>query len=70
MHISDMVKEIIDFWRSNQDRLADATLGYGGHTKAMLQCLQGTNMYATDVDHEEAVKTKKDLKILALGRIF
>ena len=72
MHISIMVKEIIDFLEINQDRLAlMTTLGYGGHTKAMLQCLQGQgHMYATDVDHEEAARQRKDWKILALGRIF
>ena len=43
-------------------------LGYGGHTKAMLQCLQGQgHMYATDVDHEEAAKTKKRLEDLGFG---
>jgi len=31
----------------------------------MLQCLQGQgHMYATDVDHEEAAKTKKRLEDL------
>ena len=72
MHISIMVKEIIDFLEIKPGQIGfDATLGYGGHTKAMLQCLQGQgHMYATDVDHEEAAKTRKDWKILALGRIF
>ena len=72
MHISIMVKEIIDFLEIKPGQIGfDATLGYGGHTKAMLQCLQGQgHMYATDVDHEEAAKTKKRLEDLALGRIF
>ena len=35
-------------------------LGYGGHTKAMLQCLQGKgHIYATDVDPEESAKDQK-----------
>ena len=59
MHISIMVKEILDFLEIKPGQVGfDATLGYGGHTKAMLQCLQGKgHVYATDVDHEEAAKT-------------
>lgn len=69
MHISIMVKEIIDFLEIKPGQVGfDATLGYGGHTKAMLQCLQGQgHMYATDVDHEEAAKTKKRLEDLGFG---
>jgi 16S rRNA (cytosine1402-N4)-methyltransferase len=69
MHISIMVKEIIDFLEIKPGQIGfDATLGYGGHTKAMLQCLQGQgHMYATDVDHEEAAKTKKRLEDLGFG---
>ena len=68
-HISIMVKEIIDFLEIKPGQIGfDATLGYGGHTKAMLQCLQGQgHMYATDVDHEEAAKTKKRLEDLGFG---
>ena len=40
MHISIMVKEILDFLNIQPGETGfDATLGYGGHTKAMLQCL-------------------------------
>ena len=69
MHISIMVKEILDFLEIKPGQVGfDATLGYGGHTKAMLQCLQGKgHVYATDVDHEEAAKTKKRLKELGFG---
>ena len=39
MHISIMVKEILDFLNIQPGETGfDATLGYGGHTKAMLQC--------------------------------
>ena len=63
MHISIMVKEILDFLEIKPGQVGfDATLGYGGHTKAMLQCLQGEgHMYATDVDPEESAKTRKRL---------
>ena len=46
----------------------DATLGYGGHTKAMLECLRGQgHMYATDVDPEESAKTRKRLAEQGFG---
>ena len=41
MHISIIVKEILDFLNIQPGETGfDATLGYGGHTKAMLECLQ------------------------------
>ena len=48
MHISIMVQEILDFLkiRPGQQGL-DATLGYGGHTKKMLECLQGKGLSTT-----------------------
>ena len=66
MHISIMVKEILDFLKIQPGETGfDATLGYGGHTKAMMECLHGEgHMYATDVDLEESAKTKKRLEIL------
>ena len=42
MHISIMVKEILDFLKIQPGETGfDATLGYGGHTKAMMECLHG-----------------------------
>ena len=69
MHISIMVKEIIDILDIQPGETGfDATLGYGGHTKAMLACLKGEgHMYATDVDPEESAKTKKRLADLGYG---
>ena len=69
MHISIMVKEILDFLQIQPGQIGfDATLGYGGHTKAMLKCLKGQgHIYATDVDHEEAAKTKKRLEEQGFG---
>lgn len=69
MHISIMVKEIIDFLNIQPGETGfDATLGYGGHTKAMLQQLQGKgHMYATDVDPIESTKTKKRLADAGFG---
>ena len=69
MHISIMVKEIIDFLQIKPGQTGfDATLGYGGHTKAMMECLRGQgHMYATDVDPIESAKTKKRLEDAGFG---
>ena len=41
MHISIMVKEILDFLNIQPGQTGlDATLGYGGHTSHMLACLK------------------------------
>ena len=69
MHISIMVDEILEFLqiRPGQTGL-DATLGYGGHTRRMLEQLQGQgHMYATDVDPIESEKTKQRLAEAGFG---
>ena len=70
MHISIMVEEILQFLDIKPGQIGfDATLGYGGHTRAMLERLQGQgHMYATDVDPEESAKTRKRLEDLDLRR--
>lgn len=69
MHISIMVQEILEFLKIQPGEIGfDATLGYGGHTKAMLQCLDGNgHIYATDVDPEESAKTRKRLADQGFG---
>lgn len=69
MHISIMVKEILEFLQIKPGQTGlDATLGYGGHTKAMLQCLQGEgHIYALDVDPIESAKTKARLEKQGFG---
>lgn len=64
MHISIMVKEIIDFLQIKPGQTGlDATLGYGGHTQQMLKCLEHQgHIYALDVDPIESAKTKERLK--------
>jgi 16S rRNA (cytosine1402-N4)-methyltransferase len=69
MHISIMVKEILDFIdiKPGQQGL-DATLGYGGHTKEMLKCLNGKgHIYGLDVDPIESAKTKERLEKQGFG---
>ncbi len=69
MHISIMVDEILEVLKIQPgEQGLDATLGYGGHTKAMLQCLEGQgHMYALDVDPIESVKTEERLKAQGFG---
>lgn len=69
MHISIMVKEILDFLQIQPGQKGlDATLGYGGHTRAMLEQLKGQgHMHGLDVDPIESVKTKKRLADLGYG---
>lgn len=57
MHISICVREILDFLQIKPGQKGlDATLGYGGHTRKMLEALQGQgHMYALDVDPIEIV---------------
>ncbi len=69
MHLSIMVDEILEVLDIQPGQCGlDATLGYGGHTKAMLQKLQGQgHMYALDVDPIEIVKTGKRLEDQGFG---
>ena len=69
MHISIMVDEILEVLQIRPGQVGlDATLGYGGHTRKMLEQLQGQgHMYATDVDPIESEKTKKRLADAGFG---
>ena len=69
MHISIMVKEILDFLQIQPGQIGmDATLGYGGHTLEMMKKLNGQgHMYALDVDPIESKKTIQRLKDLGYG---
>ncbi|BAK99757.1 S-adenosyl-methyltransferase MraW [Oscillibacter valericigenes Sjm18-20] len=69
MHVPIMVEEILDFLdiRPGQTGL-DATLGYGGHTRKMLEKLHGQgHLYATDVDPIESEKTRARLEAADYG---
>lgn len=69
MHIPIMVKEILDFLQIQPgQRGLDATLGYGGHTREMLQCLEGKgHLYALDADPIESQKTRERLEKAGFG---
>lgn len=69
MHLSICVKEILEFLQIQPGQKGlDATLGYGGHTQAMLKCLEGRgHLYALDVDSIEIEKTRKRLEGLGYG---
>ena len=67
MHISIMVDEILEFLDIQPGQIGlDATLGYGGHSRRMLEKLEGKgHLYATDVDPIESEKTRE--RLAALG---
>ena len=69
MHISICVKEILEFLEIKPGQKGlDATLGYGGHTRKMLECLNGQgHIYGLDVDPIESVKTEERLRGLGFG---
>lgn len=69
MHISICVQEILDILQIQPGQKGlDATLGYGGHTQAMLECLQSSgHIYGLDVDPIESEKTRKRLEALGYG---
>ncbi len=69
MHRSICVEEILELLqiRPGQTGL-DATLGYGGHTLAMLKCLDSKGrQYAIDVDPLELPRTQERLERLGYG---
>ena len=69
MHIPIMVEEILSFLDIQPGQVGlDATLGYGGHTRRILERLQGQgHLYATDVDPIESEKTRARLEALGFG---
>lgn len=69
MHISIMVQEILDFLKIQPgERGLDATFGYGGHTRKMLECLKGSgHITALDVDPIESEKSKARLRDAGFG---
>ena len=69
MHRSICVKEILEFLQITPEQTGlDATLGYGGHTLAMLKCLNSKGrLYAIDVDPLELPRTKDRLERLGYG---
>lgn len=69
MHLSIMVSEILDFLQIQPGQQGlDATLGYGGHTRKMLECLNGEgHIVGLDVDPIESVKTERRLREAGFG---
>lgn len=69
MHISICVNEILHFLQIQPGQTGlDATLGYGGHTRAMLEQLNSQgHLYATDVDPIEMPRTRERLAHLGYG---
>lgn len=69
MHISICVNEILDFLQIKPGQKGlDATLGYGGHTRKMLERLEGNgHVYGLDVDPIEIEKTTERLRGFGFG---
>ncbi len=69
MHISIMVKEVLDALKIVPGEVGlDATLGYGGHSRKMMDCLKGNgHLYSLDVDPIEIVKTTDRLRQAGYG---
>ena len=69
MHIPICMQEIMNFLKIQEgEKGLDATLGYGGHTTKMLECLNGTgHVYGLDIDPIEIVKTKERLEAQGCG---
>ena len=69
MHISIMVKEILDVLKIQPgEQGLDCTLGYGGHTRKMLEKLTGSGcIYGLDVDPIESKKTVERLRNAGFG---
>jgi len=69
MHLPICVKEILELLQITPGQTGlDATLGYGGHTLAMLKCLHSKGrLYAIDVDPLELPRTKDRLARLGYG---
>lgn len=69
MHISICVNEILDFLQIKPGQKGlDATFGYGGHTRKMLEKLEGDgHMYALDIDPIEIKKTTGRLRDAGYG---
>ena len=68
-HVPILVQEILDFLQIEPGQTGlDATLGYGGHTRKMLERLCGSgHLYATDVDPIEIEKTTARLRSEGYG---
>ncbi len=69
MHISIMVKEILEVLKIQPgEQGLDCTLGYGGHTRKMLEALDGKGcVYGLDVDPIESKKTVERLREAGFG---
>ena len=71
MHISIMVQEILDLLKIKPGQQGlDCTLGYGGHSRKMLEQLRGEGrLVALDIDPIESEKTVKRLRDAGYGAV-
>ena len=69
MHLPIMADEVLQTLRIQPGEIGlDATLGYGGHARRMLERLQGRgHLFGLDVDPIEIVKTRERLRKAGYG---
>src|SRR6516225_3972707 len=69
MHRPIMVREILEVLNPQPgDMVADCTLGYGGHARALLEAIQpGGRLIGLDVDPIELPKAEARLRALGFG---
>ncbi|MBQ1809292.1 MAG: 16S rRNA (cytosine(1402)-N(4))-methyltransferase, partial [Selenomonas sp.] len=69
MHIPIMVEEILEVLAIKPGEQGfDATLGYGGHTTAMLEKLSGQGrLFSGDIDPIESKKTEARIRAKGYG---
>ncbi len=69
MHLPIMADEVLQALRIQPGEIGlDATLGYGGHARRMLERLQGRgHLFGLDVDPIEIVKTRERLRKAGYG---
>lgn len=68
-HIPIMVEEVLEHLAIQPgDSGCDCTLGYGGHSRKILEALHGSgHLVSLDVDPEESAKTEKRLREAGFG---
>lgn len=68
-HIPIMVEEVLEHLSvKSGENGCDCTLGYGGHSKKILEALNGSgHLVSLDVDPEESAKTEKRLRDAGFG---
>ncbi|MBE3022200.1 16S rRNA (cytosine(1402)-N(4))-methyltransferase RsmH [Campylobacter sp. 7477a] len=60
-HVSVLLEEVLDVFKDTKGNFIDCTLGYGGHSSALLKANSNLNLIACDRDDEAIEFSKKKL---------